>query len=191
MMISSCGRDHHGLSKREDRGPRLGEKRAERKWELAEQSHQDPAPAEATAQAQRGGAPLLSLRAQDGRDLEQSRLGTRLLGGAPDTQQPQGGDCHCQPQAGGRLWVGHARALPRPARAFGDFDALLDPGPQPIPAGLAGLGRQIGQDEPRVSVAASQQASRVQRRRRWGLWKAVPVPRQPGPGWGTTLLNGR
>jgi hypothetical protein len=75
-------------------------------------------------------------------------------------------------------------ALPLPAGAFGDLEALLNPGPQPIPTGGAGLRRRsvsINQG----SLLCLPAASRVQWS--WRFWplKAMPVPCQDGPGSGT------
>ena len=58
-----------------------------------------------------------------------------------------------QPQARGPVGLGHVGALPLPAGAFGDLEALLNPGPQPIPTGGTGLRRQVRQDQPRILVA--------------------------------------
>jgi hypothetical protein len=58
------------------------------------------------------------------------------------------------------------------------------------PASLASGGRSVRISHGSVSPS-SQQASRVHRSRRWGRLKAVPVPRQQVPGWGTKLSKGR
>src|SRR5207247_8848500 len=46
-----------------------------------------------------------------------------------------------------------AGALPLPAAALGDLNALFDPPPQPIPTSRPGLRRQIGEDQPWILVA--------------------------------------
>ena len=174
-------------------GPRLWEKGAQRQGGLFEQGDQDrdPAAVKDTDHAQAGRSPLAPLAGQGVGDIEQRARGDRLLGRAADTEQPQRGHGHRQPQAGGAVGLGHAGALPLPARAFDTCELLFDPGPQAIPTRLAGVGRQIGQDQPGVLVSLFPAGQQVQRRRRWGLLKAVPVPRQRVPGWGTKLSNGR
>jgi hypothetical protein len=153
IMYSKCG-EHHIKVKSWNPLPRFWEKAAQRQWGLVEPRDQDQDPAEAsnTDQAQAGGAALVPLAGQGGQDVEQRTLGDGRLGGPSDTEQPQGGHGDGQPQARRPLWMGHAGALPLPVRPFGELEALLDPGPQSVPAGSAGLGGQSGEHEPRGRV---------------------------------------
>src|ERR687886_826955 len=57
-----------------------------------------------------------------------------------------------QPQAPRSVRVGHARLLPVPAAALEPLEALLDPGPQAVPAHLCRFGRQVGQHQPGIGV---------------------------------------
>jgi len=68
-------------------------------------------------------------------------------------EQLQDGDGYRRPQARGALRVSPARVLSLLARPFSDLDALFDPLPQPIPAGRAWGGGQIGQRQPGIGVA--------------------------------------
>ena len=72
---------------------------------------------------------------------------------AADPHQPERRHRHRQPQPAGPLRVGHARPLPLPAAALDQLEAVLDPGAQPVPAGIGGLRRQVGQHQPRVGAA--------------------------------------
>ena len=78
--------------------------------------------------------------------------GTVLVGFTAHAQQPQRRHRHRQPQARGPSGIAHPRPLPLPPGAFGDLEALFDPGPKPIPGRIARLGGQIGQDQPRVCM---------------------------------------
>ena len=143
----------------------------------------DPAPPKDTDQAQLGGraaadgAPAKSLvRSSEGTG------GNLLVRFTPHTEQPQGGDRDGEPQAGRPLGIRHPRALPLPAAAFGNLEALLNPRPQPVPTRLTALGRQIGQDKPGLfipRVPASQQRT-VQPTRLAHKGRAPALPAAPG-----------
>src|SRR5262245_44526769 len=137
-----------------DRWPGFRDEAAQGQRGLVEQGHQDqvPAPAKDTHQPQAGGTPRPRLPGDQGRDVRDGADWDRLLGLAPNAQQPQGGSGHGQPQARGPVGLRHVRALPRPAGALGDLEALLDPGPQPIPTGGTGLRRQVRQEQPWIFV---------------------------------------
>ena len=130
--------------------PGLWEKHAQGQGLVVEQRHenQGPAPAKGTDKAQARGAPLAALHAKGRRHVQQRTVRDLGVGHAPHAQQPQRGDRDGQPQAGRPLRLGHPRALPLPACPLGHLEALLDPGPQPIPTGITGRWRQIGQDQP-------------------------------------------
>ena len=51
------------------------------------------------------------------------------------------------------LRLGHAGRLPLPPASFGQFEPPFDPHAQPVPADIAGVGRQIGEDQPGIGVA--------------------------------------
>jgi hypothetical protein len=87
-----------------------------------------------------------------------SDTSSRVLAGIVSSAKPPTLSSHSVATATASLrraarGLGHAGVLPRPARAFGDLKAWLDPRSQPIPPGIAGLGWHIGQDQPRLSVA--------------------------------------
>jgi hypothetical protein len=109
---------------------------------VVEQRHQEATPplAKDAHQSNAGRSPRPPLLGYQRRDVWDRAGRDGLLCCPTDAQQPQGGDGDGQPQAGRPFWPRHVRALPLPARAFGDFEPLLDPRPQPIPAGIAGSG---------------------------------------------------
>lgn len=136
-----------------DTGPWFGHEVARGQPPSLEQGSQEQVPALAkdTDQAPACGPPP---RLPQGRtQVEEGAGGNGLLGGPAHTEQPQRGHGHGQPQPRRPLGIGHARVLPLPPPACGHLEALLDPGPQAVPTGLAALGGQIGQDEPRLLVA--------------------------------------
>ena len=113
-------RDHRVAAMRGNLGPRLWQQGAQRQGGLPEQRDQDrdPAAAKDTHQAQAGRPALAALVAQGRGHIEQRARGDRLLGDPADAEQPQGGDRHRQPQPCRAIGLGHAGALPLPARAF-------------------------------------------------------------------------
>src|SRR6266446_5521830 len=141
------------LQRRDDR-PRFWDKASYRKRRLLEQRHQDkvPAPAKDTHQPQACGMPHPRLPGDQGGDVRHRAGRHRLLRLAPDAQQPQGSDRHGQPQACRPFGLRHRGALPLPARALRDLEALLTPGSHAIPAGRTGLRRQVCQDQPWIFV---------------------------------------
>jgi len=105
---------------------------------MIEQGDEDASPAapKATDQAQAGGIALAALGSERGGEIEQGAVGDGIVGLAADQEQPECGDGDGQPEAGGAVGILHAGALPLPPRSLGDLEALLDPGAQPVPAGL-------------------------------------------------------
>src|SRR5215813_13860153 len=102
-----------------DRWPGFRDEAAQGQRGLVEQGHQEqvPAPAKDTHQPQAGGTPRPRRPGDQGRDVRDGADWDRLLGLAPNAQQPQGGYGHGQPQARGPVGLRHVRALPRPAGA--------------------------------------------------------------------------
>jgi hypothetical protein len=76
-----------------------------------------------------------------------------VLSGMSSSAIPPTLSSHRQPPPCGPLRGAHARAVPLPARALGDFAALCDRGAQPLPAGIPGLRRQGGQHQPGGRIA--------------------------------------
>src|SRR3989442_10996732 len=187
---SSCRlRQGHGrltslVLQRWHRGPGFRHNAALRQRLLAQQGDQQGHPALAKyarqPEASRPARPRVSWA--QGRHVEERARGNRRLRSPAYTEQPQGGHSHRQPQPRRPRRIGHARAVPLPARAFGDFEALFDPGAQTIPAGITGLRRQVGQDQPRVFVAVlpagQQRAGDLVPRK----GEAHAAPTRPGPG---------
>jgi hypothetical protein len=119
-------------------------------WCLVEPRYQEPVPASAkdTHPPQAGGPSRPRLPGDQGRDGQDRAGRDRLVRLAPHAQQPPGRHRDGQPPARRPLGLGHVGALPLPTGAFGDLEALLNPGPQAIPGGRTGLGRQVRQDQP-------------------------------------------
>jgi hypothetical protein len=74
------------------------------------------------------------------------------LGVAPHPNRPQGGDGEHQPEAAGPGRVGHLGLVPLPAAALEVLETGLDPGPQAVPGDLGRDGRQVGHDQPALSL---------------------------------------
>ena len=90
---------------------------------------------------------------QGGGHIEPRARGDRLRGDAAHAEPPAGGDRHGPPPPCRAFRLSHAGPLPRPARALDAFALWFAPGSQAIPSRLAGLGRQIGPEQPRGDIA--------------------------------------
>src|SRR5512143_103417 len=102
---------------------------------------------------------LLSRRTWQG---WKSRGRERGFGFSATREQPPGRDGDRQPEAFGPCRSRHAGILPLPPAALAPFESLLDPGSQPVPPGLGGLGGHVGQDQPGLVMTgfpASQQGT--------------------------------
>ena len=84
------------------------------------------------------------------------------IGCSAHAHHPQGSHRQCQPETGGPGGISHAGVLPLPAAAFGELEAIFDPGAHPIPGDLGLLRGQIGYHQPRRGVVhfpSNQQSS--------------------------------
>jgi hypothetical protein len=157
----SCGFRHGQrqladlFSQREHHRPGFRDQAPPRQRVLAQPRHQPPPPALATHahQPQAGRPPGPRARRAPARHIEPRAGGHRLVRFPPNAAQPQRRASHRQPPPRGAVGGPHPRAVPLPARALRALHALCDPGAPPIPAGIPGLGRHIGQEPPRVFLA--------------------------------------
>lgn len=77
------------------------------------------------------------------------------FGFAAHGEHPPGGEGESQPEACCPVGIGHPGRVPLPAASLDLFEALLDPGAQPVPTSLGGLGGAIGQEQPRLAMACT------------------------------------
>src|SRR5512143_2623852 len=102
---------------------------------------------------------LLSRRTWQG---WKSRGRERGFGFSANREQPPGRDGDRQPEAFGPCRSRHAGILPLPPAALDPFESLLDPGSQPVPTSLGGLGGTSVKINQGWSCPASPHPNKVQ-----------------------------
>ena len=153
----------------------IEERRYDQRPAMAEDADQPPTPA------------LLPGRTGHGRKRGERKVSFRF---AAHGQHPPGGEGESQPEACCPVRIGHPGVLPLPAAPLDFFETLFDPGAQPVPTGVGGLGRQIGEEQPRRLMPGAPIGQQGAVQACFFPANAVPRPCHRRPTTGTQWVNG-